>query len=513
MQESRKSLSKALRPFFSLWIKPKTTVQYIIEYGYPSYVPLLILLTSNISTLLVFTIAHSMPINLAYLMRGMAFGIVFFFINILLLRMSGAWVGGKATVERLIIARAWVSMLAVLWIVPIFCISFIHGTNLEVMPAYPRLFLGGYLVIIGIWYLVVEIMAIQQVQGFSGWKTLFTYIIAAALTIVIAVFMVVNLRLLGLELAPVQTISPKSYRMGERNDPATIERQKIEWYKKAAAEAVTIAQVNLGRVYYFGFGGYTKSVEEALKWWRKAAEKEDANAQYNIATLYYDGDAVDKDHAEAVKWYLKAAMQGHAFAQYNLGYLYHKGDGVPRNDAESVKWYRTAAAQGNVPALTNLGMMYCLGSGVQQNNDEARKWYSLAAKNGGELAEYTTGLRLTPDVRQYDVRGIIFFAGNPFPNVKNAAAAYSGIAEIPRNDLRALEWYFDAAQKGNVSAQASLGYMYAYELMGRKKDYISAYYWFSKAMDSGNKEVITERDKIAHAMSPEQIAKAKNLYR
>jgi uncharacterized protein len=83
---------------------------------------------------------------------------------------------------------------------------------------------------------------------------------------------------------------------------------------------------------------------QAALWYRKAAEQGDTVAQTNLGNLYYDGPGVLRDYAQAVLWYRKAAEQGDADAQDSLGDLYLHGQGVPRDYAEAYFWYDLAAA-------------------------------------------------------------------------------------------------------------------------------------------------------------------------
>jgi len=54
---------------------------------------------------------------------------------------------------------------------------------------------------------------------------------------------------------------------------------------------------------------------EAFKWLHKAAKQGDVIAQLNLGRMYYYGEGVTKDNAEAGKWYRKAAEQGNETAQ------------------------------------------------------------------------------------------------------------------------------------------------------------------------------------------------------
>ncbi|MCY2935316.1 MAG: tetratricopeptide repeat protein, partial [Planctomycetota bacterium] len=90
------------------------------------------------------------------------------------------------------------------------------------------------------------------------------------------------------------------------------------------------------------------------KWYRKAAEQGDSMAQFNLGLMYYNGRGVPQDNTEAAKWYRKAAEQGHANAQCNLGLMYKNGQGATQDLVESYKFLKLAADQNNGVAITIL---------------------------------------------------------------------------------------------------------------------------------------------------------------
>jgi TPR repeat protein len=157
--------------------------------------------------------------------------------------------------------------------------------------------------------------------------------------------------------------------------------EAVNWYRKAAAQGVAVAQYELGLCYSKG-EGVTKDAVEAAKWYRKAAEQRFAPAQYKLGMCYYDGFGVIKDAVEAVKWSRKAAEQGFAEAQLELGLFYHSGEGVTKDVVEAAKWFRKAAEQGVAVAQFDLGSCYADGDGVPKNVVEAVKWFHKAAEFG-----------------------------------------------------------------------------------------------------------------------------------
>ena len=192
--------------------------------------------------------------------------------------------------------------------------------------------------------------------------------------------------------------------------------------------------------------------------------------------------------AKAAKVYMSLAEQGDVGAQLILGSMYDIGLGVPQDYTEAVKWYRMAAEEGNAKAQSKLGSMYDIGLGVAQDYMEAAKWWRLAAEQGDTLAQLSLG-------RIYDHgRG------------------------VSKDFKEAVKWYRLAAEQGNVFAQEKLAWKY---LLGDgvPQDDVLAHMWLNIAISNdstpGRKVAIhqrvQQRDALARRMTPEQIAKAREL--
>ena len=192
----------------------------------------------------------------------------------------------------------------------------------------------------------------------------------------------------------------------------------VEWYKAAAAQNHSEAQLNLGTMYATG-NGVRKDERAAIAYFRRAADSTkvgNSRADFNLGIMYSkpaasdgelnnnshaDGDAgerethrgsggdrVKRDLAQALQRYTRAAKKGHAAAQVNLGLLYatggtdHSDDGgrfvLPADDMAAARWLRAAANQGHARAAYNLGVLYEQGRGVRQDMAVAALWYARA---------------------------------------------------------------------------------------------------------------------------------------
>ena len=60
----------------------------------------------------------------------------------------------------------------------------------------------------------------------------------------------------------------------------------------------------------------------AADWYRKAADQGNTDAQVNLAFDYREGHGVTQDYVQAANWYRKAAETGNVAAETNLGLFY-----------------------------------------------------------------------------------------------------------------------------------------------------------------------------------------------
>lgn len=126
----------------------------------------------------------------------------------------------------------------------------------------------------------------------------------------------------------------------------------VELLTQSAELGYAPAQVDLGKVYYFGLAG-KRDDAMALVWFKKAAEQGDAKGEYHLGQMYTEGKAgLKESEQEAAIWYEKSAEQGYAPAQYYLAILYMAGvDGIEKNPERAVELLKMAAEQGEQEAI------------------------------------------------------------------------------------------------------------------------------------------------------------------
>ena len=159
-----------------------------------------------------------------------------------------------------------------------------------------------------------------------------------------------------------------SYQTGK--GVARNETEAVAWYTKAAQNGHDLAQVNLAKACFEGFGGIPQSNSDGVKWLQRAAKQGAIDAQFQLGAMYYQGvSGVTQNLAEAAMYLRMAASSGSAEdqdrnllakinAQVMLADMCRKGEGMAPDPAEAVKWYELAGDQGNAGAQYNAGAVY-----------------------------------------------------------------------------------------------------------------------------------------------------------
>jgi len=179
-------------------------------------------------------------------------------------------------------------------------------------------------------------------------------------------------------------------------------------------------------------------------------------------------------------WCTKAAEKGDAKSQFVLASLYERGIGVPANQQEALRWYKASANAGYPEARFRVGQIYGRGEGVPVDKNEATRWYIKAAEQGHAEAQYYMGYR------------------------------YEHGKGIAQNYAEAVRWYSKAAEQGNLAAMNGLGSLNK-QGHGVPQNQLEAYKWFNLAATSGEREYLTNRDKVAASLTPSQLAEGQRL--
>lgn len=177
-----------LNPFTSIWLRPRATIQQVVDTELEQRVVALAAL-SGIVQALDNASGRNLGDHLAFpvvlgivLIVGPILGVVGLYLWAWLLRWTGRWLGGQATLAQLRTATAWGSVpmiaagvplvLALLIVGPEFFTE--HTPRLDARPTLAIVVLGLILlqVAMALWSIVTVLKTVAQVQGFSVWRSL-----------------------------------------------------------------------------------------------------------------------------------------------------------------------------------------------------------------------------------------------------------------------------------------------------------------------------------------------------
>jgi TPR repeat protein len=240
--------------------------------------------------------------------------------------------------------------------------------------------------------------------------------------------------------------------------------------KQEAEKGNALALYDVGFMHLNGLHVEMKSTE-AQVWFAKAYdafilnEEKDNSAylQYRIGKMHRSGYGVDQSGSAAAEWFQKFADQGNQYAQYSLGSLYYSGKGVDQDYEKALSLYKQSASKGNVFASYELGRMYESGTGVSVDKKVSYEYYRSAYEGFESLEATTHEDKLSYRLGKMNLDG----------------------KGVPKNEIKAAEYFEKAAKLGNANAQYSLA-----KLWLSKDDYADkvdkAIEWLEKSAEQDN---------------------------
>ncbi len=174
--------------------------------------------------------------------------------------------------------------------------------------------------------------------------------------------------------------------------------QALEWFRRAAEQGDTAAQMAVAHMYESGDAGPDKGIEDAVIWYLHAAEAGKAEAMRRLGLLYEvgkdsKGNGLTQDVRQAYKWYRKAADEkDDKPSMIALGQMYENGEGsgaesIRRDPKKAFGWYMHAAETGDPLGMINVARMYHDGTGTDKSLSASYKWYALAVKQYQNTAD------------------------------------------------------------------------------------------------------------------------------
>ena len=206
----------------------------------------------------------------------------------------------------------------------------------------------------------------------------------------------------------------------------------------------------------------------------------DVQVQLQLAQIYAGGQLGKPDLKASFKWAKMAADQGNLIGQYIVARAYRLGEGVPKDEKEAMKWLVQAADSGNSQAQFDLGAALYGGQGIPKNVEKAVEWFRKAAA-----------------------------LGNPMAQAMLAGMIVDGEVE-GKHPKEAPDLFRQSAMQGNPMATLLLASLFQ---DGRfvQQDLVYAYGLTSLAVAQGFGEASTQLEQLSNSLSPEIIAKGKQL--
>lgn len=202
----------ALNPWRSIWLKPRATIRQIVVND-PDHHVVALAAAGGVLQTLVNAVNENygdrmglIPILLIALLIAPIFGVVALYLTALLLRWTGRWLGGVATLGELRAAIAWGSAPMVMGGVGMLVALLVSGHDLfsTVQPwlvRHPTLMMiaGIGMMVQGVaalWSVVSAIKCVAEVQGFSAWRALGNYLLVILVVAAVAFVVVAGVMLI-----------------------------------------------------------------------------------------------------------------------------------------------------------------------------------------------------------------------------------------------------------------------------------------------------------------------------
>jgi hypothetical protein len=199
-----------LNPWITMWIKPRSTIQQIVDTN-PEHKVILLAAAAGFSQYLQRASDEGMGdrwewpiIFLIAMIVGPIGGMIFLYIGGALIHWTGNWIGGQASSQDIRAAIAW-SNVPVIWMLILWIPGLVlfgqelFTTEMPRIEANPSLAFilfgfGVIHIIVGIWAFIVFLKCLGQVQRFSVWKALGNAILPGLIIIVPIVLIVIGLK-------------------------------------------------------------------------------------------------------------------------------------------------------------------------------------------------------------------------------------------------------------------------------------------------------------------------------
>lgn len=217
------------------------------------------------------------------------------------------------------------------------------------------------------------------------------------------------------------------------------------YFETAAKGGIPFAEIRLGECLVKGVG-VKKDIGGGIELLEKAAQKDPGNAYNSLGDIYAKGMDTNQDAQKAIQYYQKAAAASKPDAFYKIGEIYRAGAGVDRDFFKAVEYYQKAMDAGSTKAQSRYGEALVLGQGIARN-------VSLGMENLEQAGMV--------DSFAFIILGDIYS---------------SGVA-VERDGPKAVAYYKQALETGNIWATVKLGDIYRDGMLGSVDSRTAAEYY------------------------------------
>ena len=161
-------------------------------------------------------------------------------------------------------------------------------------------------------------------------------------------------------------------------------------YLNQSAEKYAPAQTLLGYLYDEG-RVLPMDKAKAVNFYKEAAKNNSTFAQLNLGLAYYKGEGVMKNDAQAIQLLSKVPLDQHPIAGRFLGEIYLSNATENDNYQKAVQAYSGSAKYGDIPSFYALGQIFSRNDSGFADFSRAIKFYTYAASKEYEPAQYLLG--------------------------------------------------------------------------------------------------------------------------
>ncbi len=227
-----------------------------------------------------------------------------------------------------------------------------------------------------------------------------------------------------------------------RNVDSVDHYKALSYFKQLADNDIAAGQFKMGLYYELGDGGLEADSAKAIEYYRKAADQGHGEAMCYLGDFYRIGQYLPLDKQKAFQLYTQAHESGEEMGTYYVGRSYLEGCGVEIDTIAAIPYLKAAAAQGVGNAAYKVADIYNFGrAGVTPDGDTALAYYVSGHENGSGDASYFLG-RLLLNEEKID---------------------------------QAFEYFFIAAQRGNVDGIITFAIMLQQGIGTKRPDPATAY--------------------------------------